>query len=110
MTHIIFNIIVIFQVRARERHHPVPSDWGQNGHCVPPTQARPEREHPCRIFPCVPGHTGTARELQGGEGQWGAAELRQARPRRQVHLQVPGVQPQPVGPRVLQRQRLLHHL
>lgn len=64
----------------------------------------------CGVLQGVHGAQGPAGELHHHQGRHAAAQLRQARPGRQVYPEVSGVQPQPVGTGVLQGKGLLHHL
>lgn len=78
------------QVRSRSGFSPVPSDRRQNGHRVSTSGGRIHGRS--RVLQALHGSPRAAGLVHGDEGRHAAAELRQTRPGRQIHSQVPGVQ------------------
>lgn len=102
-------LLSLCQVQGRKRLHSVPSDRGPAGPHLPSAGHRQVHAR-VRVLQALPRVVeGTGGPLRGDGRPQHRAHVRRAHPWAPLHHQVPGVLTQPLGPRVQEHARLLHH-
>lgn len=97
------------QVQGRQGLRSVPSDRGPAGPHLP-SAGHGSLHAGLRVLQAVPCVVaGAGGPLRGQRAHQHRADLWRAHPRAPLHHQVPGVLAKPLGPRVQEHARLLHH-